>query len=463
MLKQSISTSVRTAPGPHTYPIIGCLPQMLGDRLKFLTESARQYGDVVRLGAIGPQQLYLVTHPDGVKQVLQENAQNYTKGANFKNKDIDLLIGKGLVNNEGDSWRRQRRMMQPAFHRQRVANLVTDMTTIIAQMLETWRAIKPNMPLDISTEMLRLTQKIVLKTLLSIEDSSEITELTKAWDVVFNFHRERIWAFFKLPVDFPTPKNLRFVQAVRTLSESAERAIREHQPGDSAPNDLLSMLIEARDESGEGMSNEQLRDEVMALYTAGFETSGTALGWIWYLLAKHPSIESKLQVELTTVLGGRTPTFADLPNLKYTKMIVEEAMRLYPAVWLNSRTALADDEIGGYHIPAGSMILLSPLVTHHLPAFWKNSEDFDPERFTPERSIGRPRHAYYPFGGGPRQCLGDVFAMTEIQLTVAMVSQNFRLSLVPEHPVEQRALLTLEPRNGILVTLEPRNLASKAS
>ncbi|WP_017317767.1 cytochrome P450 [Mastigocladopsis repens] len=463
MVKPSTSPSVRKSPpGPRGYPIIGCFPQMASKPLQFLTNAAREYGDVVHLGSIGPQQLYLIAHPDCVKYVLQENPQNYTKGENFQ--EMKLVIGEGLVISEGDSWRRQRRLMQPTFHRQQIGGMVNDMTGITAKLLERWSQLGSGTTLDIYDEMLLLTQNILLKTTLSIDvDNGDTTDLIPAWNTIYKFLSDRLWAVFKPPISFPTPKNRSFQQAVNTLNSIANRIIQQRLQGNDAPNDILSMLLSTQDESGQGLSAQQLHDQIVGLFSAGFETSGAVLSWIWYLLSKHPVVERQLQVELSTVLGGRTPTVDDLPNLKYTKMVVQEAMRLYPGAWVYARNNLADDEIGGYHIPAGSMLLLSPYVTHRLPAFWDNPEGFDPERFSPEHSVGRPRYAYFPFGGGSRQCLGDIFALTELQLVIAMVSQHFRLNLVPEHPVEPNPLLTLQTRHGILMTLEPRATLDNAS
>jgi len=458
MVKQNLSPiHHKTPPGPRSYPIIGCFPQMASNPLQFLTNAAREYGDVVRLGSIGPQQLYLVVHPDGIKHVLQDNFHNYKKGENFKDKDFTLLVGNGLINSEGDAWRGQRRLMQPAFHhRQHIAAMVTLMTQVIEDLLETWHSIE-NAQIDIAAEMLELSQKIVIKALLSLDpNSQETAQIIQAWHTVLAFHTERIWAFFKIPLSVPTLKNVRFLQAVQTIDKIVYRIINERQQTDNNYDDVLSILMSAYDESGKSLSNELLRDEIVALFVAGFDTSATALGWVWYLLSSYPSVEAKLQAELTEVLSGRTPTYEDIPRLKYTKMLIQEAMRLYPPVWILSMTNIADDEICNYQIPAGSMIVLSPYVTHHHPDFWDNPEEFEPERWLPERCVDRLRYAYLPFGGGPRQCLGDVFVTTEIQLILAMVSQKFRLNLVPGHPVEIDTRLAMRSRHGLMMTLEPR-------
>jgi cytochrome P450 len=224
--------------------------------------------------------------------------------------------------------------------------------------------------------------------------------------------------------------------------------------------DLLSWLLHARDaETGKGMSDMQLRDEVMTIFVAGHETTAAALAWTWYLLAKHPDVQRRLQAELTAVLGGRMPTSQDLQNLTYTRMVIAEALRLYPPTWVTARSPLADDEIGSYHISRHAVVLLSPYVLHRHPTFWERPAEFDPERFTPAPSPNRPRYAYFPFGGGPRRCIGESFALMEAQLIVAMVAQAYRLHLVPGHPVEPQPLLTLRPRHGVLVTLQPRAAA----
>ncbi|MDZ8033597.1 cytochrome P450 [Nostoc sp. DedSLP04] len=456
MHKQSISPRVSKAPpGPIGYPIIGNLPQMLRNPLQFLTNAVQEYGEVVHLGAMGPQQLYLVSHPDHLKYILQENSRNYIKGENFKS--IKQVIGNGLAVAEGDSWRRERRLMQPTFHRHRVGALVTFMTKTISQMLDTWSSIGSDKPLDVFAQMMQLAQHILLKSLLSIDSEDEISEMNQAWDTAYEYLSSQLWAVFKLPLWIPTPKNRAFVQAMGTLDRIVYRIIRSRRENSNSPDDLLSMLMDTYDEeSGQRMSDQQLRDEIMTIFTGGFETSAAVLAWTWYLLSLHPHVESRLQDELKRVLNGRTPTLEDLPNLKYTRMVLEESMRLYPGAWVYTRTNLQADEVGGYHIPANSVIMISPYVTHRLPAFWENPEDFDPERFTKEQAAARPRYAYYPFGGGPRQCIGEIFAMTEMQLIVAMVAQKYRLHLVPGHPVEEEPMFTLRPRHGILMTLEPK-------
>jgi len=260
-------------------------------------------------------------------------------------------------------------------------------------------------------------------------------------------------------VSVPTPRNRRHLAALRTLDQIVYGILHERRrhprPADRS-GDLLSLLIEARDEeTGEGMSDKQLRDEVLTLFVAGHESTANALAWTFYLLSQHPEAERRLRAELAEALAGGTPTVADLPNLPYTRMVIEESMRLYPPAWIMIRSAVADDEICGYRIPANATVLISPYVIHRLPAFWEAPAEFDPERFTPERSAGRPPFAYFPFGGGPHQCIGKGYALQAAQLILATVAQRFRLRLAPGQAVEPQALLTLRPRGGLPMTAHP--------
>lgn len=457
MIKQSISLDNRqTPPGPRGYPVIGSLPQMLQNPLQFLTNATQEYGAVVKLGAMRPQQLYLVSDPNHVKYILHENSHNYIKGKNFQ--IIKQIIGEGLAVKEGSSWKRERRLMQPTFHRQRVGAMVTLMNQTIAQMLQNWGSIESGQPLNIFAQMMNLTQTILLKSLLSIDSQKQIHEMNQIWDTAYEYLSSQLWAVFKLPLWVPTPKNRRFIRAMTKLDSIIYGIIQERRSGDNTPDDLLSMLMDAYDsESGSRLTDEQLRDEIMTIFTGGFETSAAVLAWTWYLLDQHREVERKLHSEIKDVLGERTPTLEDLPNLKYTKMVLLESMRLYPGAWVFTRTNLQADKIGGYDIPANSLIMVSPYVTHRLGTYWENPEEFNPERFTKEKVAARPRYAYYPFGGGQRQCIGEVFALTEMQLVIAMVAQQYRLNLVPGHPVEEEPMFTLRPRYGIDMILEARS------
>jgi cytochrome P450 len=304
-------------------------------------------------------------------------------------------------------------------------------------------------------EMMRFTLQIVGRALLTMDLTGQADEISHSMTIA----NEKFGGFDlgMLAPWFPTPGNLRFKKAVRDLRGIVLDIIANRRREDRDYGDLLSMLLAVRDEeTGEGMDNEQLRDEVLTLILAGHETTANALAWTWYLLGQHPEVERKLHAELDEVLGGRAPTMADLGNLNYTGMIIDEAMRLRPPVWAIGRAAIEDDEILGYPIPKGSNVMLSQWFAHRHPSFWENPERFEPERFSAERAAGRPRYAYFPFGGGPRLCIGNMFALMEAQLVLASVAQRYRLRLVPNHPVELQPLITLRPRHGVKVTLEAR-------
>jgi cytochrome P450 len=420
--------------------------------LQYLLDAACQYGNVVQL-RLGPSRVYLLSHPDDIKYVLQDNARNYRKSPQIKR--VRPLFGNGLTTSEGEVWRRQRRLMQPAFQPQQLAPWVAVMSEMITTMLERWRPLAAHgHPLDMAAEMAALTQRIMGMTLFRTDLGSEIETVNRAMAVVEEELNRRVWAMLDVPLWIPTRRNRRLRRALRTLEQVAYRLRAAHHGDDSG--DVFSMLLRARDPgTGQGMDDIQWRDEVLTLLFAGHETTAAALAWTWSLLAQHPHVQVQLHREVVAVLCGRAPTATDLPKLPYTKMVIEEALRLYPPTWITARTPLQDDEIGGYAIPAGAVVLLSPYVMHRHPRFWEAPTVFDPERFAPARSGDRPRYAYFPFGGGPRRCLGEHFALQEAQLIVTMVAQTYRLQLVPGHPVIPQPMLALRPRHGVRVMLHP--------
>ncbi|MCZ7567118.1 MAG: cytochrome P450 [Ardenticatenaceae bacterium] len=450
-----MTTTIRTlkiAPGPQGYPLFGSLPDFRRDPLTFYLNAQRQFGDVIRFRG-GPWRWYLLAHPDDVKHVLQDNHPNYRKGRFY-----DLLrptLGEGLLTSEGRFWLQQRRLAQPAFHRQRLASFATTMTDATARMLERWQVYaRSGEPFNVAAEMMRLTLEVVGGTLFSTDVTGEAEAVGRALTVVIEYVNDLETRLFPLPPSIPTPANRRYRAAQRTLDEVVRHVIDERRRAGTDRGDLLSMLLLAQDEeTGASMNDRQLRDEVMTIFLAGHETTANALAWTWYLLSKHPSAGRRLHAELADMLGGRRPTVEDLPRLNYARMVIEEALRLYPPVWGFGRQAITDDEVGGYFLPANSLVVLSPYVTHRHPDFWENPEGFDPQRFMPQHAAARPRFAHFPFSGGPRQCIGNAFAMMEAQLILAMVAQRYRLDLVPGHSVEAEPTVTLRPRHGILVTL----------
>ncbi|HLI81944.1 MAG TPA: cytochrome P450 [Candidatus Binataceae bacterium] len=423
------------------------------DPLVFLGKIFRDYGDLVHLRFF-KLHIYAIGHPDGIKHALQDNHRNYTKS--FDYQILARLLGNGLVTSEGDLWLRQRRLMQPMFHKQKIAAFGAMMADCAGAMLERWDAhAKSDEAFDVMPEMMRLTLQIVGRALLTIDLTGHADQIGRNMTIA----NERFAQFdlgMLLPF-LPTPANLRFRRAAHELRSLVLDIIAQRRAEGRDYGDLLSMLLAVRDEeTGEGMNNEQLRDEVLTLILAGHETTATAMSWIWYLLSQHPEVEAKLHAELDEVLGGRAPAMSDLANLSYTGMVVDEAMRIFPPVWAVGRAAIGDDEIMGYPIPKGSNLMLTQYYAHRHPAFWENPERFDPERFSPERAGGRPRYAYFPFGGGPRMCIGNIFALTEAQLILASVAQRYRLRLAPGHPIEALPLVTLRPRYGVKVMLERR-------
>jgi cytochrome P450 len=420
------------------------------DPLGFLMEGFRRFGDVFRY-QVGPFVYHLVSHPDHVEYVLQHNHRNYPRSWFYRR--TKEVIGDGLVSSEGEPWRRQRRMVQPAFQHQRVAGLAAIMTDATSAMLERWRAFaESGRTFDVSAEMVRLTLAIVGRALLGVDLEGDADAIRAGVTVAMEHLDHRIGNIFSLPASVPTPRNLRFRRALRALDDLIFEIIDRRRREGRDTGDLISMLLATRDpETGDALTDRELRDQVITFIGAGHETTALALTWTLYLLARHPEAEARVRDELADVLGGRVPKTQDVPGLKFTRMAIQEALRLYPPVFALLRDTLRDDEIGGYRIPARSSIVLSPFVTHRHPAVWDEPERFDPDRFSPGRSQGRPRLAYFPFLGGPHRCIGEEFAMMEAQLIVAMVLQAYRLERATDGPVEPWAMLSLRPRDGLPV------------
>jgi len=449
----------KTPPGPAGYPLVGVLPQMLKNPLETLTGAARQYGGVVRLGGyrLGPQ-VVLISHPAGLKHILQEQYRNYGRG--FNAASAGLLIGRGLPMNDGESWLQQRRLLQPVFQARHIAEFAPTMIGKTAVMLDAWQAPAAHGDtLDITAEISRLARDIIIKAMFGLDmviDKAETVGIEHALRVALDY-MSQLTVTPPLPLWVPTRRNRAFRRAIQTFDRPVYRIIGERRRSAFETNDLLGILLRACDpETGHGMSDQQLRDEVMTIFLAGHETTATALSWTCYLLSRHPDAEQRLHAEVDEVLGGRTPTVEDLHRLAYTRMVLSESLRFYPSGWLFSRSPLVDDEIDGVTIPRGTLVLYSPYVTHRLPTLWENPERFIPERFMPERIAGLPRYAYIPFGAGPRQCIGNHFALMEAQLILVMIAQRYRLLLAPGARVEPQPALTLRPRYGLPMTLSHR-------
>lgn len=439
-------------PGPKRKLLGGNLFSFRRDPLSYLQSLAREYGDIVFF-RLGPQDVFFLNHPDYVKDVLVTHNQNFKKGRALQKSK--RLLGEGLLTSEGDFHRRQRRLAQPAFHRQRVASYATLMTDYAAQTSERWQDGETR---DISGEMMRLTLAIVGRTLFDADVERDARDVGEALTVIMNLFNMMLMPFSELLEKLPLPQNRRFQKARDQLDTIIYRLIEERRRSGEDHGDLLSMLLLAQDEeerSG-GMTDEQVRDEALTIFLAGHETTANALTWTWYLLSQHPEIEARLHDELDTVLNGRLPEFSDVAQLRYTEMVLAESMRLYPPAWAIGRLALDDYEIGGYRLPAGSLVLLSQHVMHRDARYFTEPERFDPLRWQPEAREARPQYSYFPFGGGPRRCIGEGFAWMEGILLIAALAQHWRLRLVPGHPVKTHPVITLRPRHGMLMTLEKR-------
>jgi cytochrome P450 len=443
----------KLAPGPKGYPLLGNMPHYARDPLGYLTRCSREYGDVVTLRFPGTL-AYLITHPDHVEQVLVKNNRNFIKDR-YTRMELSVL-GNGLLINEGDSWRRQRRLAQPAFHRKRVEAYGETMAAFTERLLEGWRDGEVR---NLHREMMRLTLEIVAKTLLDADIAREAEGVGEALGEIMDYFSDQGSGSFLrlLPESVPTPANLRYRRAVRRLDGIIYSIIDERRRSGEDTGDLLSMLLHAEDEDGNRMGPRQLRDEVMTVVLAGHETTAIALSWTFHLLGENPGAEAKLSVELQEVLDGRAPNVGDLPRLRYADAVIKESMRLYPPAWAVGREALGECDIGGYLVPRGTQMFISQYVTHRDPRFFDYPEAFDPSRWQDGRTEALPPYAYFPFGGGPRLCIGSNFARMEAVLLLATIAREWRLAPVPgETPVPQPSI-TLRPRGGISMRLERRS------
>jgi len=431
-------------------------PLNSGDPLGYFTGIVREYGDVVGL-RIFNFHILLLNHPDDIEDVLVNHPRKFIKGRVLQaNKRV---FGRGLLTSEGDFWLRQRRLVQPAFHRARIAGYASTMVEYAERLLDEWQDGEER---DIHKEMMRLTLQIVAKTLFDADVERDAQDIGKSLELLLelgaDFRRTLL-----IPQWLPTPTNLRLERAIRQIEKVLYRMIAEKRASGRDAGDLLSMLLAAQDEDGSRMTDKQLRDEAITLFLAGHETTANALSWTWWLLAQNPAVEAKLHGELRTVLAGRAPSFDDLPKLVYTNHVITESMRLYPPAWGTARTAIEDLEIAGYAVPKGSGVSFTQWTVHRDARWYDAPEEFRPERWEGDLLKRIPRFAYFPFGGGPRQCIGTSFALMEMALTLATIAQQYRFRLVEGHPVVPLASITLRPRHGIRVTLESRSAKSRVA
>jgi cytochrome P450 len=441
--------AITRPPGPKRQLLGGSFLAFRRDALNFLERAARRYGDIVYF-RMGPQDVFFLNHPDYVRDVLVTHHQNFIKGRALQR--AKRLLGEGLLTSEGEFHRRQRRLAQPAFHRQRIASYASVMTGHAARTRERWQ---DGETLDISHEMMRLTLAIVGKTLFDADVEDEAQEIGQALTDVMNLFDVLLLPFSEYLDKLPLPQTRRFHKARARLDATIYRMIEERRRSCADHGDLLSMLLLAQDEEGDTgrMTDEQVRDEALTIFLAGHETTSNALTWTWYLLSRHPEVETKLHAEIDAVLDSKLPTTEDVPRLRYTEMVLAESMRLYPPAWAVGRLAINDYEVGGYVVPARSLVLLSQYVAHRDPRYFADPTRFDPERWTMEAREARPQYAYFPFGGGPRRCIGEGFAWMEGILLIATLAQRFSLRLVPNHPVALQPVITLRPKHGMKMSV----------
>jgi len=455
------------APGPRGLPWFGSLFPAWRDPISLFLGSRAAHGDVVRF-RFGPFEYYLVSDPAVVKRVLVDNAKAYRKSRNYLG--LKILLGEGLLTSEGETWRRQRKLAQPAFHREHLAGFAASMAASTRTMLARWRAEDQEAApapreLCIHAEMMRLTFNVVGLTLFSSDVDGVARQVGGAMEVAMHWANEYAESLVRLPPYVPTPANLRFRRAKKTLDDVVAGLIAERRAvtGPDQPRDLLGMLMAATDADADGaeakMSDVQLRDEIITMILAGHETTANLLSWTFFLLSKHPEVERRVREEARTVLGDRDPTLADVKMLEYTRQVIEEVLRLYPPAWIFERQSTEADVLGRYPIEPGSIVAISPFVLHRHPALWDNPEGFDPARFAAGESDKRSRYQYLPFGGGPRFCPGNQFAMMEAQILLAMIVRDHRLELVPEHAVVLDPSITLRPKHGIRVRRLPASPA----
>ncbi len=424
--------------------------------LEYFTKVAREYGDVAGLRVLNFKTVF-INHPSLIEEVLVTNARKYSKGRVLRaNRHV---FGEGLLTSEGDFWLRQRRLAQPAFHRARIASYAATMVDYTERMLQGWRGGEER---DAHQEMMRLTLEIVAKTLFDADVERDAQEVGKSLELLLEIGANFRRTIF-VPHWLPTATNLRVRREVKQIEKILYRIIAERRASGRDAGDLLSMLLSAQDEDGSRMTDRQLRDETITLFLAGHETTASTLSWTWWLLARHPAVEAKLHAELDSVLGDRAPTLDDLPKLRYTGHVITESLRLYPAAWGMARLAVEDHEIAGYAVTKGMGVAMAQWVVHRDPRWYDAPEEFRPERWEDDLLKRLPRFAYFPFGGGPRQCIGNAFALMEAALILATIARKFRLPLVANHPVVPLASITLRPRHGVRVTLELRQPNERAN
>jgi cytochrome P450 len=438
-------------PGPTQRWLFGNLKEFSHDQLGSLARWARQYGDVVS-ARFGPRRIIFLNHPDLVEEVLVSQHRKFIK--HYRLRKSARALGQGLVTSEGELWRSQRKLAQPAFHRERINRYAQSMVSFTEQMLASWA---DGQVRDVHADMMTLTLEIVAKTLFDSEIGGKSADARAAMEILERGFIARTRRLMAPPIWLPTPLNMRLERAVRRLEQIIFAIIAERRRSREDRGDLLSMLLHAQDqESGRRMSDQLLRDEVMTLFMAGHETTANTLAWAWLFVARQPDVEARLHEELDRTLAGRTPTVADLPQLAFAERIITETLRVHPTVWMVGREAIEPVELGGYRIPVGMTVFMPQWVIHRDPRWYDDPEVFRPQRWADGLMQRIPRYAYFPFGGGPRICIGNNFAMMEATLILATIAQKYRMALAPDADIKLLPSMTLRPAHGIKVVLEER-------
>lgn len=442
-------TEEPTPPYARGMPLVGNLPFILKDPLGFFLRLSRSAGPVVRVNLGLPMgDLLLVTDPAVIGHVLEGNAANYQKGRFYQR--LRSVFGNNIILVDGEDWRRQRRMAAPAFsarHLDAAGWVMAGSAAGLVERLET--AARRSEPVDMLHEFMAVALNVIVKTLFGVDIGARADAITAAIEPLLREGERRVWWPMRPPLWVPTPTNRQLSEALAGFDRVVYELIAERRRSGERREVILDALLHARDEQGMGLTDRQLRDEIAGLIVSGHETTGTTLAWALDALSRHPAVETTLRGEINDVLGPRRPTAADLPRLVYTRAVLYETMRLNPAVWTISRQAVADDRVNGVPIRAGTVVMMPSYVVHRTAAHWPNPEGFDPERFRE----GEPKHArkftYFPFGGGPRRCLGAHFSMMEMQIVLATLLQRFRFSLIPGSLPEPMVTLTIRPRDGL--------------
>ena len=441
-------------PRAKGWPGVGVLPYLAKDPFGFCLQSALAGDGLVRLD-VGPMKIYLVSHPDYVHRVLVSGAANYGKGSIMNG--IRLALGNGLFTSDGDAWKRQRRLLQPTFHQRHLESTIRTVNEELSDTLRRWQpAIASGEPVDLLSDVIQLNIRITLRVLFGATASAdEAARLLVDTDAVFRGMARRVWTFF-LPPWLPAPGARQYRRAIRTLDEHIYEIVAARRAAPEQHADLLGALLASQDDTGEGLNDEQIRDEIFTFFLAGYESTASNIAWTFCQLAAHPEVMREVQDEVDRILGTRAPAYTDLVNLVFERMVIREALRLYPAFPMFFRTSADTDTLGPYTLPAGSSIVLSPYATHHDARYWADPEKFDPGRFSTERFGPQEKNAYYPFGKGQRICIGEAMALTIAQIVIAAIVQAFDVEILGGSSVKGHYAMTYTPKNGLPIILRPR-------